>query len=93
MKIIFEKQKKEEVIIRSSYGEWGGRYVLYQSYAETHPIWANAEGCQDTVVADNGQEYTSAQATIWRWCEAYKPGFHGFLGIALKCPAVFSLLH
>jgi len=50
-----------------SYGGWGGRYVLYQSYAETRPTWTNAEGCQDTVVAENGVAYTTAQATIWRW--------------------------
>lgn len=57
------------------YGGWGGRYVLYQTYAETRPIWTNAEGCQDTVVADNGMPYTSAQATIWRWREAYQHDF------------------
>jgi hypothetical protein len=61
--------------ISPSYGGWGGRYVLYQSYAETRPIWTNAEGCQDTVVADNGVKYTSAQATIWRWREAYQHDF------------------
>jgi len=61
--------------ISPSYGGWGGRYVLYQSYAETHPIWTNAEGCQDTVVAENGLQYTSAQATIWRWREAYQHDF------------------
>ena len=58
-----------------AYGGWGGRYVLYQSYAETQPIWTNAEGCQDTVVADSGVQYTSAQATIWRWREAYQHDF------------------
>ncbi|MCP4610111.1 MAG: DUF1593 domain-containing protein [Planctomycetes bacterium] len=61
--------------ISPSYGGWGGRYVLYQSYAETRPIWTNAEGCQDTVVAENGLQYTSAQATIWRWREAYQHDF------------------
>jgi hypothetical protein len=58
-----------------SYGGWGGRYVLCQTYAETRPIWTNARGCQDTVVAENGLEYTSAQATIWRWREAYQHDF------------------
>ncbi len=61
--------------ISPAYGGWGGRYVFYQSYAETQPIWTNAEGCQDTVVADDGVEYTSAQATIWRWREAYQYDF------------------
>ena len=58
-----------------SYGGWGGRYVLYQSYAETQPIWTNAEGCQDTVKAEDGIEYTSAQATIWRWRQAFQHDF------------------
>ena len=61
--------------ISPSYGGWGGRYVLYQSYAETRPIWTNAEGCQDTVTAENGMQYTSAQATIWRWRESYQHDF------------------
>ena len=58
-----------------SYGGWGGRYVLCQTYAETRPIWTNARGSQDTVVAENGIEYTSDQATIWRWREAYQHDF------------------
>ncbi|MEK7994502.1 MAG: nucleoside hydrolase-like domain-containing protein, partial [Planctomycetota bacterium] len=58
-----------------SYGGWGGRYVLCQTYAETRPIWTNARGSQDTVVAENGVEYTSDQATIWRWREAYQHDF------------------
>jgi hypothetical protein len=61
--------------ISPSYGGWGGRYVLCQTYAETRPIWTNARGSQDTVVADNGIEYTSDQATIWRWREAYQHDF------------------
>jgi len=58
-----------------SYGGWSGRYVLCQTYAETQPIWTNARGSQDTVVAENGLEYTSDQATIWRWREAYQHDF------------------
>lgn len=61
--------------ISPSYGGWGGRYVLCQTYAETRPIWTNARGSQDTVVAENGIEYTSDQATIWRWREAYQHDF------------------
>ncbi len=61
--------------ISPSYGGWGGRYVLHQTYGETRPIWTNARGCQDTVTAENGLEYTSAQATIWRWREAYQHDF------------------
>jgi hypothetical protein len=58
-----------------SYGGWGGRYVFCQTYAENQPIWTNARGCMDTVVAENGVEYTSAQATIWRWREAFQHDF------------------
>jgi hypothetical protein len=61
--------------ISPSYGGWGGRYVLCQTYAETRPIWTSARGAQDTVIADNGIEYTSDQATIWRWREAYQHDF------------------
>jgi hypothetical protein len=61
--------------ISPSYGGWGGRYVLCQTYAETRPIWTNARGAQDTVVAENGFEYTSDQATIWRWREAFQHDF------------------
>jgi len=61
--------------ISPSYGGWGGRYVLCQTYAETRPIWTSARGSQDTVTADNGLEYTSDQATIWRWREAYQHDF------------------
>ncbi|MHC4117764.1 MAG: DUF1593 domain-containing protein [Planctomycetota bacterium] len=58
-----------------AYGGWAGRYVFCQTYAETQPIWTNASGCKDTVVAENGLEYTSAQATIWRWREAFQHDF------------------
>jgi len=61
--------------ISPSYGGWSGRYVLCQTYAETRPIWTNARGSQDTVIADNGIEYTSDQATIWRWREAFQHDF------------------
>ncbi len=61
--------------VSPSYGGWGGRYVLCQTYAETRPIWTNARGSQDTFIAENGIEYTSDQATIWRWREAYQHDF------------------
>jgi len=61
--------------ISPAYGGWGGRYVLYQSYGEARPIWTNVAGARDTVRARDGREYTSAQATIWRWREAYQHDF------------------
>ncbi|MFC1633999.1 nucleoside hydrolase-like domain-containing protein [Planctomycetota bacterium] len=61
--------------ISPAYGGWGGRYVLQQSYGETRPIWTNVRGARDTFVAEDGKAYTSAQATIWRWREAYQHDF------------------
>jgi hypothetical protein len=58
-----------------AYGGWGGRYVLYQSYAETRPIWTNSMDSRDTVTADDGRTYTSDQATIWRWREHFQNDF------------------
>ncbi|MDZ7724391.1 MAG: hypothetical protein U5R06_16700 [candidate division KSB1 bacterium] len=58
--------------IDPSYGGWGGRYELYQSYAEIRPIYTNA---RDTYTAENGITSTSAQATIWRWRRAYQHDF------------------
>jgi hypothetical protein len=58
-----------------SYGGWGGRYVLHQAYGETRPIWTNGRDSRDTAVAENGMSYTSDQATIWRWREAYQHDF------------------
>jgi hypothetical protein len=55
-----------------AHGGWGGRYELRQSYGETRPIWTNS---RDTVTARDGQSYTSNQATIWRWREAYQHDF------------------
>jgi hypothetical protein len=57
-----------------AYGGWGGRYVLYQSYAETRPIWTNNQFSRDTVQVE-GESYTSDQATIWRWREHYQHDF------------------
>lgn len=61
--------------ISPSYGGWAGRYVLHQVYGEVRPIWSNVRTSRDTVVADNGIEDTSDQATIWRWREDYQHDF------------------
>ncbi len=55
-----------------SYGGWGGRYQLEQTYAETRPIWTNS---RDRVQARDGSWHTTAQATIWRWREAFQHDF------------------
>jgi hypothetical protein len=61
--------------ITPAYGGWGGRYSLYQSYAEVRPIWTNNQDSRDTVVAAGGQSSTSDQATIWRWRQHFQHDF------------------
>lgn len=55
-----------------SFGGWGGRYQLRQSYAETRPIWTNA---RDTVTTRDGRSHTSNTATVWRWRRAFQFDF------------------
>lgn len=53
------------------WGSWGGRYSLVDlsgfsnHYADT----------KDRVTGQNGQEYASNHATIWRWRDAYQNSF------------------
>lgn len=58
--------------ISPSYGGWGGRYQLYASYGDTRPIWTND---RDTATAQDGTTHTTAQATIWRWRDAFQYDF------------------
>ncbi len=58
-----------------SYGGWGGRYVLYQPFGETRPIWSNNQDSRDTVELEPGHVICSDQATIWRWREHYQHDF------------------
>jgi len=60
---------------RPDYGGWAGRYLMYKPPSETRAIWTDVAASRDTVTADNGQTYTSHQATIWRWREAYQHDF------------------
>jgi hypothetical protein len=60
--------------VSPSFGGWGGRYELYQTYAEIRPIWTNARHSRDEVV-HKGYKHVSDQATIWRWREAYQHDF------------------
>ncbi len=55
-----------------AYGGWGGRYKLLQTYAETRPIYTNS---RDTYIAQDGTVHTTAQATIWRWRDAFQYDF------------------
>jgi hypothetical protein len=58
-----------------AYGGWGGRYQLYQSYAEADKIWTSSVRTQDEIRLKDGKLDASNQATIWRWREAYQHDF------------------
>ena len=66
---------------RPDWGGWGGRYIRRQPRGETHAIWTQGGDMfsrvtsQDTVTGVDGKEYTSDQATIWRWREAFQNDF------------------
>jgi hypothetical protein len=66
---------------RPDWGGWGGRYIYRQPRGETHPIWTQGGDLfsrvtsQDTVHGLDDKEYTSDQATIWRWREAFQNDF------------------
>jgi hypothetical protein len=66
---------------RPDWGGWGGRYIFRQPYGENHPIWTQGGDefsritSQDTVTGVDGKQYTSDQATIWRWREAFQNDF------------------
>jgi len=67
---------------RPDWGGWGGRYVYRQPYGEAHAIWTQGgdeffrtKASRDTVTGVDGKQYTSDQATIWRWREAYQNDF------------------
>jgi hypothetical protein len=61
------------------WGGWGGRYELYTprmrkwfAQPETRPIWSDAD---DEVQGIDDKWYTTNQATIWRWRQAYQNDF------------------
>ena len=51
------------------WGGWGGRYG---KVAPQYGLYSNAP---DTVTGVDGKTYTSSQATIWRWRQAYQNDF------------------
>ena len=65
-----------------SYGGWGGRYVWRMPAGESRPFWTQGgdaypgkDSSRDTVIGVDGKTYTSDQATIWRWREAFQHDF------------------
>lgn len=68
--------------ISPTYGGWGGRYVWRQFYGEPRPFWTQGgdafpgrDSSRDTVTGSDGKTYTSDQATIWRWRQAFQHDF------------------
>ena len=65
-----------------AFGGWGGRYVWRRFYGEPRPTGRRAatrfpgsDNSRDTVAGVDGKTYTSDQATIWRWRQAFQHDF------------------
>jgi hypothetical protein len=54
-----------------SYGSWGGRYEKASGFGSLYT------DTLDTVRGVDGEMYTTNQATVWRWREAYQNDFAG----------------
>jgi hypothetical protein len=74
-----------------TYGGWGGRYVWRTFYGETRPFWTQGgdsfpgrDNSKDTVIGVDGKEYTSDQATIWRWRTAFQRDFAARMDWTIK---------
>ena len=76
-----------------TYGGWGGRYIWRTFYGETRPFWTQGgdsfpgrDNSKDTVTGADGKEYTSDQATIWRWRTAFQHDFAARMDWTIKEP-------
>jgi len=74
-----------------AYGGWGGRYVWRQPSGEPRSFWTQGgdsypgnDSSRDTVAGADGKAYTSDQATIWRWREAFQHDFAARLDWSTK---------
>ncbi len=77
-----------------SHGGWGGRYVWRRPHGEPRAFWTQGgdsypgqASSRDTVRAADGREYTSDQATIWRWREAFQHDFAARMAWTVLAPA------
>jgi hypothetical protein len=73
------------------WGGWGGRYVFRRPSGESRPFWTQggdsfpgSPNSRDTVIGGDGQSYTSDQATIWRWREAFQHDFAARMDWTMK---------
>lgn len=74
-----------------TYGGWGGRYVWRRFHGESRPSWTQGgdaypgrDHSRDTVTGVDGAEYTSDQATIWRWRRAFQHDFAARMDWTIK---------
>jgi hypothetical protein len=74
-----------------TYGGWGGRYVWRAPAGEPRPFWTQGgdsypgrDSSRDTVTGADGRTYTSDQATIWRWREAFQHDFAARMDWTIK---------
>lgn len=73
-----------------SWGGWGGRYIYRQPYGESRSIWTQGGDwfprvtSADAVVGVDGKEYTSDQATIWRWRNQFQNDFAARMDWTIK---------
>lgn len=67
--MLFNIQNGLNVPEHPEYGGWGGRYTPVTMGGQ---LFANAA---DAVVGADGNTYSSAQAAIWRWRDAYQNEF------------------
>jgi len=73
------------------WGGWGGRYIFRQPTGGSHPIWTQggdsypgSPNSRDTMTGVDGKRYTSDQATIWRWREAFQHDFSARMDWTMK---------
>ncbi|HEY2431631.1 MAG TPA: nucleoside hydrolase-like domain-containing protein [Vicinamibacterales bacterium] len=74
-----------------AYGGWGGRYVWRTPSGEPRPFWTQGgdsypgrDSSRDTVTGTDGRIYTSDQATIWRWRDAFQHDFAARMDWTIK---------
>jgi hypothetical protein len=77
-----------------AYGGWGGRYVWRQPSREPRAFWTQGgdsypgrDNSRDTVVGRDGGTYTSDQATVWRWRDAFQHDFAARMAWTVTRPA------
>ena len=58
-----------------TFGGMGRAGPGVQPWLESRPYWTNGRTSRDTVVGTDKKSYTSDQATIWRWRQAYMHDF------------------